>query len=90
MNIQVLNTLKDEIIIPCYQNIVLCNMKLNKWIKVKTYSKKMLELDEDNIKARYRLCFANIKLGHLKKADSQLEELERKVLSYEREESTND
>ena len=77
VNIQVLNTLKDEIIIPCYQNIVLCYMKLNKWIKVKTYSKKILELDEDNIKARYRLCFANIKLGHLKKADSQLEDLER-------------
>ena len=54
-------------------------MKLNKWIKVKTYSKKILELDEDNIKAHYRLCFANIKLGHLKKADSQLEELEQKI-----------
>ena len=52
-------------------------MKLSKWLKVKTYSKKILEIAPDNIKASYRICLANIKLGHLKKADSQLEELER-------------
>ena len=52
-------------------------MKLNKWLKVKTYSKKVLGLNEDNVKASYRLCLANIKLGHLRKADSQLEELEK-------------
>ncbi len=32
-----LESLKDEIIIPCYQNIALCNMKLQKWIRVKNY-----------------------------------------------------
>lgn len=74
-----LESLKDEIIIPCYQNIALCNMKLQKWIRVKTYSKKVLGLNKDNVKASYRLCLANIKLGHLKKADSQLEELEQLI-----------
>ena len=75
--IQILSSLKEEIIIPCYHNIALCYMKLSKWLKVKTYSKKILEIAPDNIKASYRICLANIKLGHLKKADSQLEELER-------------
>ena len=77
IDINILESLKEEIIIPCYQNIALCNMKLNKWLKVKTYSKKVLELNKDNVKASYRLCLANIKLGHLRKADSQLEELEK-------------
>ena len=79
INMQILNSIKEEILIPCYQNIALCNMKLNKWIKVKTYSKKVLEFNKNNIKANYRLCLANIKLGHLKKADYQLEELERLI-----------
>ena len=77
LDIKTLDSIKGEIIIPCYQNIALCNMKLNRWIKVKTYTKKILGLDKDNIKASCRMCLANIKLGHLKKADSQLEELER-------------
>ena len=77
ININILEFLKEEIIIPCYQNIALCYLKLNKWIKVKTYSKKVLGLNKQNIKVSYRLCLANIKLGHLKKADSQLEELEQ-------------
>ena len=77
LHIQILSSLKEEIIIPCYHNIALCYMKLSKWLKVKTYSKKILEIAPDNIKASYRICLANIKLGHLKKADSQLEELER-------------
>ena len=55
------------------------NELLDEWIKVKTYSKKVLELNEENIKASYRLCLANIKLGHLKKADYQLEELEKLI-----------
>ena len=76
MDIKSLEAIKGEIIIPCYLNISLCNMKLYRWLKVKTYTKKILGL-EDNIKARCRLCLANIKLGHLKKADSQLEELEK-------------
>lgn len=76
MTAKTLNKIKEEIIIPCYQNIALCYMKLNKWLKVKTYTKKVLDLNKDNLKARYRVCLANIKLGHLKKADSQLEELE--------------
>ena len=46
---------------------------------MKTYSKKVLELDSENIKASYRLCLANIKLGHLKKADHLLEDLEKKI-----------
>lgn len=79
INMKKLESLKEEIIIPCYQNIALCNMKLQKWIKVKTYSKKILELNKNNVKASYRLCLANIKLGHLKKADSQLEELENLI-----------
>jgi hypothetical protein len=76
---EVLGGLKYEIIIPCYQNISLCHMKLSNWLKMKTYSKKVLELDSENIKASYRLCLANIKLGHLKKADHQLEDLEKKI-----------
>ena len=76
---QILGGLKFEIIIPCYQNISLCHMKLNNWLKMKTYSKKVLELDSENIKASYRLCLANIKLGHLKKADHLLEDLEKKI-----------
>ena len=76
-NIELLESLKEEIIIPCYQNIALCYMKLNKWLKVKTYSKKVLGLNKENVKASYRICLANIKLGHLKKADTQLEDLER-------------
>ena len=74
-----LENLKGEIIMPCYNNIALCYMKLKNWLKMKTYSKKVLEIDKDNIKANYRLCLANIKLGHLKKADHQLEELEKKI-----------
>ena len=54
-------------------------MKLNNWLKMKTYSKKALEIDSENIKATCRLCLANIKLGHLKKADNILEDLERKI-----------
>ena len=79
IDMNILDSLKEEIIIPCYQNISLCNIKLKKWIKVKTYAKKILGLNKDNVKASYRLCLANIKLGHLKKADSQLEELERLI-----------
>ena len=78
-NMYVKENLKMEIIIPCYQNISLCYMKLKNWLKMKTYSKKVLEIDKDNIKANYRLCLANIKLGHLKKADHILEELEKKI-----------
>ena len=78
-NIAIFEGLKDEIIIPCYQNISLCHLKLKNWIKMKTYCKKVLELDKDNIKANCRLCLANIKLGHLKKADHLLEELEKKI-----------
>ena len=79
MNNLILENLKGEIIMPCYQNIALCYMKLKNWLKMKTYSKKVLEIDKDNIKANCRLCYANIKLGHLKKADHQLEELEKKI-----------
>lgn len=79
VNSLIIDGLKEEIIIPCYQNISLCHMKMNNWLKMKTYSKKVLELDSENIKASYRLCLANIKLGHLKKADHQLEELEKKI-----------
>ena len=79
INMQILDTLKEEIIIPCYQNISLCYMKLKKWLKMKTYSKKIIAINRENIKANYRLCYANIKLGHLKKADHQLEELEQRI-----------
>lgn len=79
VNIPIINNLKEEIIIPCYLNISLCHLKLQNWLKMKTYSKKVLELDSNNIKASCRLCLANIKLGHLKKADNQLEDLERKI-----------
>ena len=79
IDMNILDSLKEEIIIPCYQNIALCNMKLKKWTKVKTYSKKALALNKDNVKAAYRLCYANIKLGHLKKADHQLEDLEKLI-----------
>jgi len=79
VNTYIKENLKMEIIIPCYQNIALCYMKLKNWLKMKTYSKKVLEIDKDNIKANYRLCLANIKLGHLKKADHILEELEKKI-----------
>lgn len=79
LDLKQLFQIREEIIIPCYLNISLCNMKLNRWIKVKTYSKKVLELNQENIKASYRLCLANIKLGHLKKADYQLEELEKLI-----------
>ena len=79
VNTYIKENLKMEIIIPCYQNIALCYMKLTNWLKMKTYSKKVLEIDKDNIKANYRLCLANIKLGHLKKADHILEELEKKI-----------
>ena len=76
---EILDDLKEEIILPCYQNISLCHMKLKNWLKMKTYSKKVLEIDSENIKATCRLCLANIKLGHLKKADNILEDLERKI-----------
>ena len=76
---EIMDGLKEEIVIPCYQNISLCHMKLNNWLKMKTYSKKVLEFDSENIKASYRLCLSNIKLGHLKKADHQLEDLEKKI-----------
>ena len=79
VNTYIKENLKMEIIIPCYQNIALCYMKLKNWLKMKTYSKKVLEIDKDNVKANYRLCLANIKLGHLKKADHILEELEKKI-----------
>ena len=78
-NLILLENLKGEIIMPCYNNVALCYMKLKNWLKMKTYSKKVLEIDKENIKAKYRLCLANIKLGHLKKADHELEELEKKI-----------
>lgn len=76
VDIEILENIKKEIIIPCYQNIVFCYIKLKKWIKGKSYGKKILELDKSNIKAKYRLCLCYIYLGHLKKADNLLEELE--------------
>ena len=79
VDISIIDNLKIEIIVPCYQNISLCHMKLKNWLKMKTYSKKVLEVDPDNIKANCRLCLSNIKLGHLKKADHQLEDLEKKI-----------
>ena len=79
VDMSIIDNLKIEIIVPCYLNISLCHMKLNNWLKMKTYSKKVLEVDPDNIKANCRLCLSNIKLGHLKKADHQLEDLEKKI-----------
>ena len=79
VNSPLINDLKWEIIIPCFLNISLCYLKLQNWLKMKTYSKKVLDIDSNNIKAQCRLCFANIKLGHLKKADHQLEDLEIKI-----------
>ena len=68
INNLILENLKGEIIMPCYQNIALCYMKLKNWLKMKTYTKKVLEIDKDNIKANCRLCLANI---------PELEELEK-------------
>ena len=79
VNEEILDSIKDEILIPCYQNIAFSYMKQKKWLRAKTYCKRVLSHEPNNIKAKYRLCLSNIHLGHLKKADNQLEELEKLI-----------
>ena len=52
----------NEVGIPSHLNSALCYLNLEDFVNVVFYCTKVLELDQDNVKALYRRCKANIKL----------------------------
>ena len=71
-----INKIQGEIILPSYMNICFGYLQTKNWIRAGKYANKVLEFDKNNVKAKYRRCYAYIKSGKFKKADRDLEELE--------------
>ncbi|GAB5591719.1 hypothetical protein Unana1_06619 [Umbelopsis nana] len=61
----------------CYSNMAACLIKEEKWAKVIDYSKKALEIDAENKKAKFRLAQAYLRSGNLEFARENLQELSR-------------
>ena len=64
--------LEKEILIPSNLNMAYIDIKNKNWSEVIRHCGKVLYVDPDNIKARYRKCLALINQGELEKADEEL------------------
>ena len=71
--------LEKEILIPSNLNMAYIDIKNKNWKEVIRHSSKVLYIDPDNIKARYRKCLALINQGELEKADEDLIILEDQI-----------
>lgn len=64
-----------EVNLPVYQNMSYIYLKKKDWENTLKYSKRVLDFDGENIKARYRYCFALINLGELVEVKKEIEYL---------------
>jgi len=71
--------LEKEILIPSNLNMAYIDIKNKNWKEVIRHSGKVLFIDPDNIKARYRRCLALINQGEFEKADEDLIILEDQI-----------
>jgi tetratricopeptide (TPR) repeat protein len=71
--------LEKEILIPSNLNMAYIDIKNKNWSEVIRHCGKVLYVDPDNIKARYRKCLALINQGELEKADEELIYLEDEI-----------
>ncbi len=71
-----LNKYVKEVGVLCNLNLSLCYFKLKDWENVIVHSRRVVEYDSKNIKARYRRCIACINLKMFERADEDLFELE--------------
>ena len=72
-------TFMDEIMIPINLNISYIYLKKNDWKNVILHTTKVLKINPDNTKAKYRRCIANIKLNELNKAKEDLDDLKNNL-----------
>ena len=71
--------LEKEILIPSNLNMAYIDIKTKNWKEVIRHSGKVLYIDPDNIKARYRRCLGLINQGEFEKADEDLIILEEQI-----------
>ena len=71
--------LTKTILIPCNLNMSLIDLKNKDWNEVIRHTNKVLHADKLNVKAKYRRCFAYIKIGKFEKADEDLQDLEELI-----------
>ena len=71
--------LEKEILIPSNLNMAYIDIKTKNWNEVIRHSGKVLYIDPDNIKARYRRCLGLINQGEFEKADEDLIILEEQI-----------
>ena len=71
--------LEKEVLIPSNLNMAYIDIQNKNWKECIRHSSKVLFVDVDNIKARYRRCFGYIKEGNFEKADEDLIILEDQI-----------
>ncbi len=71
--------LEKEVLIPSNLNMAYIDIQNKNWKECIRHSSKVLYVDADNIKARYRRCFGYIKEGNFEKADEDLIILEDQI-----------
>ena len=71
--------LEKEILIPSNLNKIYIDIKNKNWNEEIRHCVKVLYVDPDNIKSRYRKCLALINQGELEKAEEELIYLEDKI-----------
>ena len=78
-NKSILKEDKDQIIkeyvIPLYSNLSFINIKQNDWNSVIKYTKLILNIEKENIKAIYRKCYAEINLSEYEMAEETINKL---------------
>jgi len=68
--------LTKQILIPCNLNMSFIDLKNKDWNELIRHTNKVLHVDKSNVKAKYRRCYAYIKIGKFEKADEDLQDLE--------------
>ena len=71
--------LEKEVLIPSNLNMAYIDIQNKNWKECIRHSSKVLFVDVDNVKARYRRCFGYIKEGNFEKADEDLIILEDQI-----------
>jgi hypothetical protein len=71
--------LEKEVLIPSNLNMAYIDIQNKNWSECIRHSSKVLFVDENNVKARYRRCFGYIKSNNLEKADEDLIVLEDQI-----------
>ena len=73
------NSFTNELIIPSNLNLSFIYFKKNEWKYVILHSTNVLNINQNNIKAKYRRCIANLNLNELDKAKEDLNDLKNKI-----------